>query len=191
MEQCEDDSDIVMFSNDDDILHPMLPEEAIRHVAVHGTGSAHRIDWKKKEPPDLSIAPWLLSEDSDPHLGRDVFVFSRLWLRRHWNDIPDFLLGASHWDLCLAAMIRLEKGIGSTMENYYDAFNGCELPRGLVIHPWHKGAWEGKENAGSPSQTHNMRCFKEWFARHGQPDNYRRALEYDWPLTPMNPHRRP
>ena len=88
----------------------------------------------------------------------------------HWVMIPDFILGCSDWDLCMACMIRLHFGIESNRRNLEDCLFPAELPRGYVSHQYHVPKWHapGYEHT-APGQLHNRKAFFEWsrsFAPH-------------------------
>lgn len=155
--------DVIMFTNDDVILHPRLPEMVIRHIKLYDACSSHRCEFHYAPMPSLDCSPDVFASRAEFHMGRDLFAFSRDWLERNWDDIPDFILGASDWDLCLAAMIRYKKGYDTTRQNYLEVIPCCELPLGYVIHEGHPAHWARPENIDTaPSQIHNRRLFREW-----------------------------
>ena len=157
-----DDEDIIMFTNDDNILHPALPEVLKFHVSVYGACSSQRCEFRSK-PPSPADPPDRWARLGSPHMGRDLFAFTKLWLVKHWNDIPDFILGASDWDLALAAFIRVEKGIVTDRKNIMTSMFPAELNRGLVAHIYHPPKWSHPSNhMTAPSQKHNRRLFREW-----------------------------
>lgn len=155
--------DIIMLTNDDIILHPLLPDTLMRQIKLYDACSSHRCEFHYYPMPSMDCSPDVFASRAEWHMGRDLFAFSKAWLEANWNDIPDFILGASDWDLCLAAMIRYKKGFDTTKENYLEVIPCCELPLGYVIHEWHQSVWSRPENVDSaPSQLHNRRLFRDW-----------------------------
>lgn len=156
-------NDLVMFTNDDIILHPQLPEVLLRHLKLFDACSSQRVEFHYHPMPSLDCSPAAFASRAEWHMGRDLFGFTRQWLERNWDEIPDFILGASDWDLCLAAMIRYKKGYDTTKSGFLDVIPCCEIPLGYVIHEWHEARWSAKDNVNtSPSQVHNRRLFMEW-----------------------------
>lgn len=155
-----DKDDIIFLTNDDNILHPNLPDALRMHCAIHGVCSAHRREFKQRFPSQ-PMSPEQLVGISEPHLGRDLVGATREWWQAHWEEIPDLLIGASNWDLCMAALIRKSKGYATTRQNLFERIPCCELPFGLVNHEAHVGAWTlvGPNN---PAERHNLECFKQW-----------------------------
>jgi glycosyltransferase involved in cell wall biosynthesis len=158
------DADIIMFTNDDNVLHPNLPGYLRYHVSVHGPCSARRRELR--EPiPDLSQPPSVLATKGVDHAGRDLFAFTKQWLVEKWDEIPDFILGASDWDWCIAAMIRVHHGITTTRKNIEQAILPAEIPDGYVLHQFHPPRWMAPHNnLVAASQRHNRRLFSEWAA---------------------------
>lgn len=159
-----DEDDILMITNDDVYLHPKLQEVLQFYAGVYGATSAQRLDFKA----DVGmVTPEEGARIGRRHVGRDLFAFTRQWLARHMGEIPDFILGASEWDLCLACLIRLHCGIHSTKANLSEIIFPCEIPRGYVTHRMHRARWLQSDNVDSaPSQIHNRKLFREWASKH-------------------------
>lgn len=155
--------DIIMWTNDDNILHAELPDVLERQIAIYEATTAHRCEFKNQPLPALNSSPCVFAATKDDHMGRDLFAFSKGWLTKFWDEIPDFILGASDFDLCIASMIRHKKGFLSTRQNYYEVIPCAELPKGYVIHEWHAPRWNDPDNINTaPSQLHNRRLFSQW-----------------------------
>lgn len=155
--------DIIFFTNDDNFLHPMTPERLIPHVLLYECACTQRVEFKGKPVPPDTLAPEQFASAGHHHMGRDLFAFTVKWLDAHWNEMPDFILGASDWDLCLAAMVRLHFGIESTRRNLEDHIFPAELARGLVSHEYHAPAWDHPLNTNAaPSQKYNRKLFLAW-----------------------------
>lgn len=161
--------DIIFFTNDDNYLHPATPERLTPHVLLYECACTQRVEFKGKPVPPDTLTPEQFVAAGDHHMGRDIFAFTVKWLDEHWNEIPDFILGASDWDLCMAAMIRLHFGIETTRQNLEDHIFPAELANGLVSHEAHASAWNHPLNTNSaPSQKHNRKLFRAW-ANHKLP----------------------
>ncbi len=143
-----EDDDIVFWSNSDNSFSPELPAFLRKHVSLYGACSFRRTE---KGTPGV-------------HTGRDAFAFTKRWLEEHWKEIPDFLLGAPSFDLCLAALIRLQRGIVTTADNLTTDFFPCDIGPGYVYHEPHESAWVRFSN--SPGNRHNRRLFREWSLKH-------------------------
>ena len=166
MNQAADD-DIIFFTNDDVILHPELASVLLAHVAIFSACSAQRCDFKPGRTPPLTFSPEQIAKLGAKHMGRDLFAFTKTWLAANWNEIGDFILGASDWDLALASLIRLQHGIVSTRKNIEASIHPAELPRGYVLHIAHASLWNQPSNINAAaSQAHNRLIFKAWSAQN-------------------------
>lgn len=157
--------DIVMFTNDDNILHPMLIDEVKRHAALYAVGSAHRVemDVSNEQMPAMFSPPVAFLQLGKPHVGRDLFIFNAGWLQENIKMIPDFLLGSWGWDICLAQLVRLTRGVRtSSVNELYDVVEGCELPDGLVIHQSHKPVWNDGDWEKLPENLYNKQTYEKW-----------------------------
>lgn len=161
------DEDIVFFTNDDVVLHSGLPEMMQYHCSVFGPCSSQRREFKGRPIPKFEATPAEVVRLGRDHLGRDLFAFSKSWLVSKWDELPDFILGASDWDLCLCAMIRLHYGIETTRRNIVDHIFPAEIPIGFVSHKWHPSVWsrKGNENTAA-SQLHNRSEWRKWAEKH-------------------------
>jgi hypothetical protein len=156
----DDPNDIVFWTNDDNILHPRLPLALEMHLSIFDACTSQRREFSKPYPttpvtPDEVVA---MSED---HLGRDLFAATAGWLRRYWNEIPDFLLGVPVFDLCLAAMVRSKRGFKTDRNNIATNYAPCELRLGYVSHERHPSFWNTLP-ASDPATQHNHNEFRKW-----------------------------
>lgn len=138
-------NDIIFWCNDDNVISPKLPELLRRHVPLYGACS-----FRRTEPATLGI-----------HMGREGFAFTARWFSQNVDSIPDYILGASSWDIGLAAYIRLQRGIVTTKANLTHDFFPADIGEGYVYHEAHPSAWSGA-NENSPSNQHNRRLLAEW-----------------------------
>lgn len=162
MEQAGE-NDIIMFSNDDNWLHPLLPDIVRFHCSLWGACSSQRCEFRDGPilPPNKPPAAFAMA--GRLHMGRDIFAFTKKWLAVHWDEIPDFVLGASDWDLCMAMLVRLQWGIVSTRKNVEHIIWPAELKRGYVSHEYHPPKWLDPNNVNvAPSQKWNRGLFQKW-----------------------------
>lgn len=158
-----DPDDIIFLTNDDNFLHPQLPDMLRQHISIYEVGCAHRCEFKLTSLPSTPSPPETYVKRGRPHMGRDLFAFTKRWLLRNWNDIPDFVLGCSDWDLCMTCLIRNHFGIKSTRKNIEDNLFPAELPLGYVSHTYHSPAWNHPAYTNNaPGQLHNRHLFKAW-----------------------------
>lgn len=169
-----DDHDIIVWSNDDNILHPDLPGILNFCVSVYDAVSSQRCEFRRI-PANATPEEW--AKASTGHMGRDLFAFKKSWLVAHWNEIPDFLLGASIFDLALACLIRLDKGIITTRRNIEHGIWPAEIPLGYVGHKTHQNVWSKPQNVKSPSELHNKRLFHEWASKNLPELKFTESLE--------------
>lgn len=144
------DSDLVVLTNDDVGLAPELDRiirDRMRNIQV---ATGRRVDIPSKRMP---------------HAGRDIAVFRASWLRRNLPTIPDFILGASEWDLWAAAEANRLVGRRWAMRTS-TIDQVAEIPTGHVSHETHTAVWTTGQNS-FPSQLHNRRLFKAWCLEHG------------------------
>lgn len=162
MEKAQPD-DIILFSNDDNHLHPALPDYLRYHVSLFGACGSFRFEHNGPIDPIQQNELYCQTHSA----GQDIFAFTKTWLQANWNEIPDFLLGASEWDWCLTMIIRKEKGIKSTQENIRYPIFPAEIPMGYVAHEAHKPGWIEEDTVNAaPSQVHNKKLFAEWLAKN-------------------------
>ncbi len=158
--------DIIMWTNDDNILHPDTANAVTLHCALWGAVSSQRCEFKGIVP-SMDSAPEHIALRGNKHMGRDLFAFTKEWLTERWEEIPDFILGASDFDLCLACIIRLQWGIRSNRVNMEQTLWPAELHRGYVSHRFHPPKWNHPNNRETaPSQIWNRRLFREWARKH-------------------------
>lgn len=154
------DADIILFTNDDVAVTERCLEEIRQKLRFVNMVTGGRIDLRGTLPDHVDgCAQW----DGSRHLGRDAVAFNAGWLRRNIHLIPDFVLGASEWDLCLAALARKLAGAMTTPEGIGMAFPECELLPGGILHEKHQAQWSSQANyLWSPGQINNMTLAEEW-----------------------------
>jgi hypothetical protein len=139
-------NDVVIWTNDDITLAPSLPEWAAGYVTRHRATSMRRLE----------------TTPSDTHIGRDLMAFQVSWLREFWDEIPDYILGASDFDLGMSALIRHKNGVKSHLGNMATDLPPSDAPARLIAHEAHKGAWDYGNISMIPSTKWNRRQFMGW-----------------------------
>jgi hypothetical protein len=139
--------DVILFCNDDVGLNADIIPWARAHVGTYGAASMRR---------------------DSAHCGRDLFGFTKRWLQKHWEEIPDLILGVDSWDIGLAAIIRHHRGIASTLENISYDFFPCETTDRLLLHENHPPSWHVQGYDHEPATKHNRKLFRQW-AKDFQP----------------------
>jgi hypothetical protein len=164
------DSDIILWTNDDNILHPKLPEMLHYHIREFGPCTATRTEFLNTVP-SLELPPEIFDQSRmSPHPGRDLLAATKKWYQENWDLIPDFILGCSMFDSCLALLVRRHYGLTTSYRaTTYDApLPPAELPRGYVAHLYHQPHW-GRPNyeTTSPGQRHNSQLGWQWVKKYG------------------------
>jgi hypothetical protein len=156
------DGDIICWTNDDDWLHPELPSLLIEHVTKHGPCTSKRCEVSQAITGPV-LPPQSYTQGTTPHMGRDLFAATKRWLVEHWETFPDFILGASDFDLWMAVMVRLANGVKATHQSLYAIQHPSEIPGGYVVHEIHAPGWAAPANTNdAPSQKHNRELFRQW-----------------------------
>lgn len=149
--------DIFVFTNDDIILHKNILPEIRRAVGAWGACSSHRCIVNTR--PDINseaLFPTMFAGDT----GRDLFAFSWDWLKKYWDNIPDFVLGAPNWDTGLAGLIRYTTGDNSQVRNSSER----EINKRYVCHLLHHPQWQDSVN-GNAAGEHNDKLARSLFLR--------------------------
>lgn len=154
-------NEILVLTNDDTTIHVSMEPELRRLMRRAVAVSSRRIDfdgdavqWSRKPLEEVQVF-------DGRHIGRDLFAFDAQWLRRHMDMIPDMILGAPDWDLCLAAITRMLAGSEWSLGDSPNSDPRCELEAGYVLHERHHAVWmdsDGKD----PSYQHNRQLLRKW-----------------------------
>ena len=159
--------DVVLWTNDDTILHPRVTEVVLKILEKTGACGSFRVNFEKGKIPKLSEPPEKIRSFGKFDLGRDLFAFRSEWLIQNWHRIPDFYLGELEFDLVLAILIRKLAGHATTKINIHEPAPGCEMERGYVLHEIHTRSWVTKEHEKSPAKAWNQRICREWYSDNG------------------------
>lgn len=146
MMQAMEESDIIMWCNDDVQLDPRIVDWCNTEVAARGALSMRRL-----EPGQPHI-----------HMGRELFAFRYDWLLKNLHRIPDFIIGCPFFDLVIAAKIRKRVGFISTIYNMTEDMPGCDATERYAIHEAHESSWAGKNEHVFPANLHNKKLAKKW-----------------------------
>lgn len=131
--------DLLVFTNDDTVLHPDSLWLAWEYTRKNGCVASFR--FSPKAVPDLHQSYAKLAQEYQQHPGRDLFGFTKRWLRNNFQRIPDYVLGWSDWDSTLGTLMRLTCGRDVNAHNWLLPDPRVDLPMGLVWHEDHKAPW--------------------------------------------------
>ena len=165
--QCRKDTDIVLWTNDDTILHAQSIEAVLKLMATTDAINSFRVNFEKGNVPVLTTDTKDICATGRFDLGRDVFAFRASWLKTHWHEIPDFLLGEMEFDLVMAVLMRKLAGLATTKANINEVIPKVEIPRGYVLHETHVRSWVSEEFKKSPSKAWNQKLCLEWYSDNG------------------------
>lgn len=141
--------DIVVWSNSDIGFAPGFVECVREHVSKHHAAAMRRTE-----------------SNGQGHPGRDVFAFTVDWLHEHWDEIPDYVLGAPVFDLGLVAMIRKFHGLPPlTMKLLDEDCPPADMPS-YALHESHEPEWRTSNFEAAPSALHNKRIFQQWAKKY-------------------------
>lgn len=158
--------DIIVFTNDDTILHPDTPLIVRRELQRHQAVVSHRCEYNAQTPPMLGMGAPLFRSMSIKSIGRDLFAFRVQWLIDHWHEIPDFLLAAPAWDIVLAGLIRTTQGATGIQKGKWDQCWEFEIPSGYVAHIWHDPVWNTQKcQRESKANAYNLMLAKQAMTR--------------------------
>lgn len=146
-------NDIILFTNDDTIIHPRLPDLLRRVMSNRGATMSHRCEYKGINFDEVLNVR--MFKEGTKHWGRDLFAFTIPWLRDHWDRIPDYVMGAPFWDLILTVLIRNEINsdiCGSSIDELGHSWEH-EIPVGYVAHIEHDHQWNGQRPADKYNET--------------------------------------
>lgn len=159
-------NDIVMWTNDDTILHPQIADKLREHIAVHGAVTAIRCEFSAEQKISFRAPPeeWARQTANAHCSGRDLFAAQAQWLRDHFQYISDFVLGAPWFDYALAELVRrTHRGPNKTSSIGALSFPS-ELEMGYVGHVAHSPKWSRQVAASAFSNQYNERLHREFMA---------------------------
>lgn len=152
--------DIIMFTNDDNILSPDLGTALFEFMEKVPACCSGRTNYKYGSVPHFTPSK-NVSWGND--IGRDMFAFRKSWLVANFDEIPDFLLGELEWDLVLSTLIRIKTTKRKpTILDRLKRWAECELTPGYVWHEQHQQAWKNLALLESPAKRHNINLMVQW-----------------------------
>ena len=161
----KNDDDIIMLTNDDTVIHPDIAMELfnMRTPAIC-SGRSH---FENGGIPNLTSTAIKPNCQWGGDIGRDLFAFKKSFLVKSYDEIPDFLLGESEWDLVNAAWIKKTLfGELTTVNSREKRDPRFELPAGYVWHEDHAKAWK-IARPDSPAKLHNRRLMIQFYEANG------------------------
>jgi glycosyltransferase involved in cell wall biosynthesis len=168
-EKCEHDDDIVMLTNDDTILSPFIGAKIYEKIVKYQSCKSFRLNVRQYDGIEKFDVYNIIGRDG----GRDMFAFTRRWLRQNIGLIPDYALGSTDWDFYLAVLIQFTNGIWiSQCKNNNDCVTDIEI--GHVFHIVHDAPWR-KLNV---INDYNSQLSKNAIERLGFSDNFK-EMNYD------------
>lgn len=151
-----DESDVLVMTCDDVILHPCLDAQVRQLSQRCGLFTGHRIDCDKYEER-LSSSDLVIE-----NIGRVLIGCRAEWWQYHGTLLPDCYCGTSRSDLCIAALARKLAGSTWTKETSGVHDPSCELLPGCIYHERHKRTWDET----MPADKHDAEIVLEWFERN-------------------------
>lgn len=160
------ESDIIVFTNGDIVIHPEISDILLKYMDSYGAVCSFRVN-VKNSPPLIGTPQWWATL-GPPDFGRDLFAFRASWLTDHWDSIPNFFVGEWEWDLVMALLIRMSNGVPiSGKEDLRNLYEASEIPLGYVMHEMHERKWLHKAFFDSPAKRHNLGLANSWYVEHG------------------------
>lgn len=141
--------DIIVWTNGDIGLKPGIAAAIREHVSKHQAASMRRTE-----------------SNGHGHPGRDLFAFTVDWLHEHWDEIPDYVLGAPAFDLGLVAMIRKFHGLPFSLKQCAVDVAPADMTPGFALHESHAPEWQVDNMDSVPSVKWNKKLFREWAKKY-------------------------
>lgn len=170
LKMAANDSDIILLTNDDSLLHPDLSTVLFERLEKKNCLCAGRLNFKGHHSLNVIKESQMGIESDD--IGRDAFAFKAKWLAKNFDSIPDMLLGEAQFDIVLASLIRKANGVPVTLESRRRAAEKCELKFGWVQHEEHERGWM---MGPTPAQKHNLMLAAQWYEQN----NLKAMIDFD------------
>lgn len=140
---------IVVWTNADIGFAPGVADVIRKHVGEHGCASMRRTE-----------------SDGDGHPGRDLFAFTVDWLHAHWDEFPDYVIGAPVFDLGVTAMIRKFHKLPFSLALMDKDMHPADMKSGFALHQSHDPEWQVSNIDSVPSVAHNKKLFRAWAKKY-------------------------
>lgn len=158
LDACTNNSDIICFTNADIILTPGFYTALQNRMSVNDFCCSFRMEFEATDTAKCGYRTH----------GRDMFAFKRLWLARHFDEIPDFLIGMGGWDYALSMWFRVLSGRSPESCDPAQCVPDIEMEYGFVWHERHEAGWYVEtDTAYAEAANHNRACIREFFDRIG------------------------
>lgn len=141
--------DIIVWTNGDIGLKPGTAAAIRDHVSKHHAASMRRVE-----------------SNGQGHPGRDLFAFTVDWLHEHWDQIPDYVLGAPAFDLGLVAMIRKFHGLPFSLKSCNEDLAPADMTPGFALHQSHEPEWQVSNMDSVPSVKWNKKLLRAWAKKY-------------------------
>lgn len=159
------DEDVIFWTNSDTIISELVVETI----------------WKSLDKTPLSTMRRVDHETRKPHPGRDLCAFDAKWLREHWNEIPDFLLGTPEFDNWMALAARRIQNRDSTARQLFDDWYPCDMPHGAISHIDHDPyAMTGPRRYTAPENIYNVKLLRDWCSKNQTGVRFQPNGHVDW-----------
>jgi len=165
---CQNDNDIVMYTNCDICLTDDLYEKIVESCNRWKCTFSFRKDFPFKLEREMSkeeveLAKW--SDCGDHPKGADLFAVTKSWWRE-WRDyIPDGqIIGRPSWDWIFR--ITMGKSIEGDIvfkQQFEKQGLVCETPN-VSYHEKHESYWQKKENMFSETNIKNIKIAYNWMS---------------------------
>ena len=142
-------NDIVVWTNSDIGLVTGLADALRKHIGNHHAATMRRVETNGRRHP-----------------GRDLFAFTVDWLHEHWDEIPDYVIGAPVFDLGICALVRRFHGLPFSLKSSAVDMPPADMPPGHARHEPHAPEWRMPNMDSLPSVRHNKRLVREWAAKY-------------------------
>ena len=151
IDQSSSPADVLIWTNSDVGLAPGAVAAIRNAVGIAGATSMRRTE-----------------SNGHAHDGRDLFAFTVGWLEKHWDEMPDYIIGVPVFDLGLVAMIRKHAGIQipTTMASMGQDYGPADMAPGYALHQSHASEWLVRNHHTLPATRRNKSLFVEWARKY-------------------------
>lgn len=150
------DDDVIVISNTDVGFSPGLTEKIRRLVLAKGSAYCYRADHKVVARP----LDYVETVSGGMKGGLDLFAFTRKWVEKNFDRLPDMVFGRTLWDLVYRDLVKMTGG--------GELYGGC-------WHEDHVSFW--KQNDENVGNLHNEKVAEAWRETHDTTRPYRYEYE--------------
>jgi hypothetical protein len=168
--------DVIVFTNSDIALLPEVHKDILGGLSVAPVVLSSRRDVLSMR--DMAPMPPVAEHT---HCGRDLIAVRVWWLREHWKELPDAVLGRNDWDNCFLNIARRHCGClvkGRWTEDSAKTITDCEMASGNVLHVAHQSDADSQfDLAGN---VYNRALLAKWQREYCQ------DIDFYWAQKPLN-----